>query len=186
MGKTYRPDPPGFDFYGPHNMRGAAMRKKTAQTLETISRRNTRQRDDDQADICDSPLCFRFDVEFDPKTISLSGVELYDPDAKDEDEIWRRYDVSLLNAQGKAAALAALKRAAEDGMLDIDCADDKCLCRRRGRKWSAWSGWNQTEIVAGFSIPNPQPPPKRLRFRANGTVNVRSRVKIGTCYRIQA
>ena len=136
---------------------------------------------DDPGDICKNPLCFRFDVQFDTATIKVTGIDLFDPDSPDKNETWLAI-IPPFTPAAQRDALKALKRTATDGIYDFDCIDEECECKL-AKKWSNWSEWGEVEISGGFSLPAPAPPPPRVRYRANGTVSVRSRMKIGTCYR---
>src|SRR5271170_214597 len=105
-------------------------------------------------DIClESPLCYRFAVDYDVKILKLTSIDLYDPDIKDKDQAWTTITPPY-NAQGEAAAVAALTAKAVTGQFDLNLCSDGCDCKLSGT-WSAWSNWSEVKISAGFSVPGP-------------------------------
>ncbi len=158
------------------------MAKKAARKAR--SKRRTKSRAEGPAGyIClNKPVCYAFDVQFRPNTVQLDSVDLFDPQAGGGNP-WTTINVNLLSAQGTAAAMAALRRAATNGEFILDC-DDDCECDLP-KNWGPWGGWKRQDISGGFSIPAPNPPPARLRYRANGTVQARARMKIGVCIAIE-
>jgi hypothetical protein len=136
-----------------------------------------------KGEICaENPLCYRFDVEFDPNTIELTSIDLFDPTITGVDDPY--LTVTPPFEQGaEQGARGALGRAATNGQFDTRCFDVRCKCKLAGA-FGAWSPWSVVEISGGFSIPAPNPPPPRLRYRANGKVKARSRMEVGVCYRI--
>jgi hypothetical protein len=133
----------------------------------------------DTTEVCvKNPLCFRFQVEFDPKTIELTGIDLFDRN----DEIWLSLSPPF-DEETEQKAKRALRRTATSGFLSSPCHDRDCKCKL-GKRWSAWSPWSPVEIFGGFSI-SPLFEDPRPHYRATGKVKVKSRMKVGTCYRIR-
>ena len=154
-------------------MRAAGQRGETSQV-----------KGDNSREICPYPACLQFEAEYKPKTIKLTSIDLYDPNATDEDDIWKSVPPPY-NADADKQAKKSLRATATDGGALFDCIDEGCACELPA-KWSKWTDWNTTEIFGEFSIPAPNPPPKNLRYRANGTVKARFRFKPGKCFRIEA
>jgi|GEM_PF-3942393 len=138
--------------------------------------------DSETMEIClESPICYRVAVEYKPQTVKLTIIDLFDPDSKDEDDVWKSL-APPYNDDAEKTAVQSLKSKAADGEFDVPLCAVGCVCVL-AKKWAEWSDWSTVEISGGFSLPAPNPPPPRLRYRANGTVQVRSRVKPGLCYR---
>jgi hypothetical protein len=135
-------------------------------------------------DLClDSPVCYRVEVVFDRTTAAIASIDLYDPQAADPDEVWVTFRPPYTD-QATTAALRALRRAARDGEYDVDLCRDGCSCRLSGI-WGPWMPPHEVQITGGFSIPNPGPPPARLRYRVNGTVKGKTRMLTGGCYAVR-
>lgn len=121
--------------------------------------------------ICTLPFCGRLEVEYRVRSIRLVSIDLFVPNAANQNRTWITVRPPLMNAQATASALRALRRATGGGRADIPCFNVGCACRLSG-KWSAWSRWQRVPIAGGFSVPAPNPPPARLRYRANGTATM--------------
>ena len=146
----------------------------------TVARRKLNDRRLNWDNLCDSPLCLQFEVEFDSKTFKLVRLHLPDPEGDPEKSI--DVPLKMLDAQGRNAALKALKKATPKGLYETEC-DDGCDCRMGGAQGANWSAWLEIEIAGGFSVPNPNPNgPKSLIYIAFGTVKIRSRLKVGNCF----
>ena len=146
-----------------------------------------RRRHDDEEPggyICaDGPLCYALEMDYDLNSLLLTSIDLFDPNPADNGDVWTTIPPPW-SAQATTAATTALQRAARSGVYNIDCPDDDCECRL-GPQWGPWTKWKRMKISGRFSIPAPNPPPPKLRYRANGTIRVRGRWKIGLCYHIQ-
>src|SRR4029453_5943966 len=97
---------------------GGQMASRTARKRRT--RRAAGRRDD--REICpDQPACIEFDIECNQKSIKVVDIEILNeaPDGN----TWTKVDPTLIDAQGRAAALAALKKTATDGQYLHDCED---------------------------------------------------------------
>jgi len=167
-------------------------KKKNARSADAtkypaIGRISTGRRrgSDDDGELCgESPLCYEFDIDYDLTTITLTSIDLYDPVPVFNGKVWKTY-VPPYTADASAAALAALNDAAASGQYLLGCASKECTCKLT-EKWTEWSPAAVVNISGKFSIPAPNPPPKKLRYRANGTVSRKTRMRAGLCYRPQA
>ena len=130
--------------------------------------------------ICmDCPTCYLFDVEYKPETLKLTSLELYETD---DGGTWLKYEPPF-DADGENAGLNALKKKAVGGQFQTPCAVG-CDCKLNAN-WGEWSQWSIVEISAGFFIHVLNESGKSVRYRANGTVQGRSRSKTGLCERIE-
>jgi hypothetical protein len=158
-----------------------ATRTSAKATRDTPVRRvpaRVRKQTAPKGFICTLPFCGRLEVEDRARTIQLVSVDLFDPSAANPNRTWTTFRPPLINAQATASALRALWRAAVGGRADIPCFNVGCACRLSGI-WSAWSRWQRVPISGGFSIRAPNPPPARLRYRANSTATMRVRFQPG-------
>ena len=134
--------------------------------------------------ICPLPFCGRLEVAYRARSIRLVSVDLFDPNAANPNKTWATFRPPLISPQATASAMRALRRAAGGGRGDLPCLNVGCACRLSGR-WSAWSPWRRVPIAGGFSIAAPNPPPARLRYRANGTAMMRVRFQPGICHEVK-
>ena len=131
-----------------------------------------------------SGLCFQFDVRVYEDEARLQTVEMYDPDGATTDLKWVSVPLKQLGGPGKDKAIEALKKKALDleGHYRVDQCSGSCSCVMP-KKMGRWTyGYQKIELTVGFSLPSPNPPPARLRYRVTGTVEVKTRLTFGTCY----
>lgn len=119
--------------------------------------------------------CFEVTVEFNPQTLVLVSVDLFDAANK----VWAAFPVGMLNANGMAAAMNALRNATQNVNVPIPCPEPGCECDLPANK-PPFTPWANINVGGGFSIPAPMGGPP-LQYRANGTVDMRSRVTVGKC-----
>lgn len=119
--------------------------------------------------------CFEVTVQFNQNTLVLVSVELFDA----ANAVWAVFPLGMLNANGIAAAMAALRNVTQNVNIPLPCPEPGCECHLPAPK-PPFTPWANVNISGGFSIPAPMGGPP-LAYRANGTVNMRSRVTVGDC-----
>lgn len=119
--------------------------------------------------------CFEITVEFNQQTLALVSVDLFDA----ANQVWANFPVGMLNANGMAAAMNALRQATQNVNVETPCPEPGCVCDIPANK-PPFTPWVNVNVSGGFSIPAPMGGPA-LQYRANGTVDMRSRVTPGRC-----
>lgn len=119
--------------------------------------------------------CFEITVEFNQQTLQLTSVDLFDA----ANQVWANFPVGMLNANGMAAAMNALRQATQNVNFETPCPEPGCVCDIPANK-PPFTLWVNVAVSGGFSIPAPMGGPA-LQYRANGTVDMRSRVTPGKC-----
>lgn len=124
--------------------------------------------------LCTLP-CFEITIQFDQQTLALVSVDLFDT----TNQVWAAFQVGMLNPNGIAAAMNALRQATQNVNVETPCPEPGCVCDIPLNK-PPFTPWVKVAVSGGFSIPAPMGGPA-LQYRANGTVNMRSRVTPGKC-----
>lgn len=126
------------------------------------------------------PFCAEFEVEF-RGWVHPIEIELQDPDKPGD--VWMKVPGGQWSFAGLKEALDALNEAISQQLFvpryRTPCQKG-CTCKLSG-KWGEWSAWGRTPLSASFSIKAPKPPPARLHYRVNGSVQTRFRAQIGFC-----
>ena len=89
----------------------------------------------------------------------------------------------MLNANGVNAAMNALRNTTQNVNIETPCPEPGCACDLPANK-PPFTPWVNVNVSGGFSIPAPMGGPA-LQYRANGTVDMRSRVTPGKCVPVQ-
>jgi hypothetical protein len=119
--------------------------------------------------------CFEVTVEFNQQTLVLDSIELFDA----ANNVWAAFQLGVLDANGIAAGMAALRNVTRNVNVLLPCPEPGCECHLPALK-PPFTPWANVNISGGFSIPAPMGGPP-LAYRANGTVDMRSRVTVGVC-----
>ena len=154
----------------------ATRKSKKASKSRKVSRRRKTIKVPYQACVaqCTFP-CFEITVQFNQQTLALVSVDLFDAD----NNVWAAFPVGMLNANGVNAAMNALRNATQNVNIETPCPEPGCVCEIPANK-PPLSPWVNINVSGGFSIPAPMGGPA-LQYRANGTVDMRSRVTPGKC-----
>jgi len=154
----------------------ATRKSKKARKSKRVSRKRKSIRVPYQACVaqCTFP-CFEITVEFNQQTLQLVSVDLFDA----ANQVWANFPVGMLNANGMAAAMNALRQATQNVNFQTPCPEPGCVCDIPANK-PPFTPWVNVNVSGGFSIPAPMGGPA-LQYRANGTVDMRSRVTPGRC-----
>lgn len=124
--------------------------------------------------LCTFP-CFEITVQFNQQTLVLVSVDLFDA----ANQVWAGFPVGMLNANGVNAAMNALRNATQNVNVETPCPEPGCACDLPANK-PPFTPWVNVNVSGGFAIPAPMGGPA-LQYRANGTVDMRSRVTPGRC-----
>ena len=154
----------------------ATREGKKARKSKKVSRKSKAIRVPYQACValCTFP-CFEITVQFNQQTLALVSVDLFDAANK----VWAAFPVGMLNANGMNAAMNALRQATQNVNVETPCPEPGCVCDIPANK-PPFTPWVNVNVSGGFSIPAPMGGPA-LQYRANGTVDMRSRVTPGRC-----
>ncbi len=154
----------------------ATKKRKKVSRSKWVSRKRKAIKVPYQACVaqCTFP-CFEITVEFNQQTLALVSVDLFDAANK----VWAAFPVGMLNANGVNAAMNALRNATQNVNIETPCPEPGCVCEIPANK-PPLTPWVNVNVSAGFSIPAPMGGPP-LQYRANGTVDMRSRVTPGKC-----
>ena len=123
--------------------------------------------------------CFEITVQFNQQTLVLVSVDLFDA----ANQVWAAFPVGMLNANGVNAAMNALRNATQNVNIETPCPEPGCVCDLPANK-PPFTPWVNVAVSGGFAIPAPMGGPA-LQYRANGTVDMRSRVTVGKCVPVQ-
>ncbi len=154
----------------------ATRKSKKARKSKKVSHKSKAIRVPYQACVaqCTFP-CFEITVEFNQQTLALVSVDLFDAD----NNVWAAFPVGMLNANGVNAAMNALRNVTQNVNIETPCPEPGCVCEIPANK-PPFTPWVNVNVSGGFSIPAPMGGPA-LQYRANGTVDMRSRVTPGRC-----
>mgnify|MGYP001565008642 FL=1 len=154
----------------------ATRKRKKVSKSKRVSRKRKAIKVPYQACValCTFP-CFEITVEFNQQTLALVSVDLFDA----ANQAWANFPVGMLNANGMAAAMNALRQATQNVNVETPCPEPGCVCDIPANK-PPFTPWVNVNVSGGFSIPAPMGGPA-LQYRANGTVDMRSRVTPGKC-----
>ena len=154
----------------------AIRKSKKARKSKRVSRKRKAIKVPYQACVaqCTFP-CFEITVQFNQQTLQLVSVDLFDAD----NNVWAAFPVGMLNANGVNAAMNALRNATQNVNVETPCPEPGCECDLPANK-PPFTPWVNVNVSGGFSIPAPMGGPA-LQYRANGTVDMRSRVTPGRC-----
>ncbi len=158
----------------------ATRKSKGARKSKRVSRKRKAIRVPYQACVaqCTFP-CFEIVVQFNPQTLALVSVDLFDAN----NNVWLNFPIGMLNANGMAAAMNALRQATQNVNFETPCPEPGCVCDIPANK-PPFTPWVNVAVSGGFSIPAPMGGPA-LQYRANGTVDMRSRVTVGKCIPVE-
>ncbi len=158
----------------------ATRKSKKARKSKRVSRKRKAIRVPYQACVaqCAFP-CFEIVVQFNQQTLQLVSVDLFDAN----NNVWVNFPVGMLNANGMAAAMNALRQATQNVNFETPCPEPGCVCDIPANK-PPFTPWVNVAVSGGFSILAPMGGPA-LQYRANGTVDMRSRVTVGKCIPVE-